>query len=360
MVRAEGTFSPLGLLHLTSKNSRPWPSGATPDRQRSDRSRRSLQPFPSPSRRPLSSSIRTLIQALLTVGPVLGLPGWVPAPAAGIQSERVEIAGQVLDAETGVPIPVVRVELSDGRGRTLGAASTDGEGRFRFPDIGPGPVTLFAERIGYAALLVEERVVAGEALIVTLRLSPEVLTLAPFEVEAGDRPRRAELEGFTDRARRGVSGVHLTRSEIESRNAGRLTDLLSGVPGLRIVESPSVGGAQRLVSLAWNLPGRAGGGCPIQVFVNGRPAPDPGPLGGIGGLSRVDGVPVDHLVQPEDLEGIEVYTELSSVPPEFLTAEAGCGVIALWTRAGLRARTDPAGRDGVRFRDPIWRLASPH
>lgn len=304
--------------------------------------------------------MRNLFQSLWTLCCILGMVASVPSVALGMQPEPGVIEGSVVDDETGAPVPVVRIGLNNPLGRTLAVTSTDAEGRFRFSAVEPGPVRLFAERIGYAPNLLEERSVAGETLVVTVRLSPEILTLAPFEVEADGNPRRPDLEGFTDRARRGVSGVQLTRSEIESRNAGRLTDLLAGVPGLRIVESPSLRGAQRLVSLAWDLPGRPGGGCPIQVFLNGRPAPDPGSLVGIGGLSAVDGVPVDHLARPEQLEGLEVYTDLSSVPARFLTPRAGCGVIALWARAGLHASADPAERGGVPSHDPIRRPAPSH
>ena len=41
---------------------------------------------------------------------------------------------------------------------------------------------------------------------------------------------------------------------------------------------------------------------------------------------------VDELVQPMDVEVIEVFRGLGSIPPEFLTPQARCGVIAIWTK----------------------------
>jgi hypothetical protein len=46
-------------------------------------------------------------------------------------------------------------------------------------------------------------------------------------------------------------------------------------------------------------------------------------------------IQVDDLVSPLDVEAVEVFRGLSSVPPEFLTPEARCGVIAIWTRRSL-------------------------
>lgn len=254
------------------------------------------------------------------------------APAVHAQTGGGAIEGRVVADDTGEPVPVVRIEAVDPEGRIIASSSTDGEGNFRLGDLPGGPVELSAERIGYAPFSRQERVVEEETLVLTIRLAPEVLTLAPFEVGARAVARRPELEGFSERAGRGVGGVLITRDEIEARSPGRITDLLRGVPEVRVIETPSVGQPNRLVALAWSLPGRGGGGCNIQIFLNGVPAPDPGPLSGVGGMSSIDGTPIDHLADPDDLQGVEVYTDLASVPPEFMTPRAGCGVIALWTR----------------------------
>ena len=248
------------------------------------------------------------------------------------QSERGSVAGRVLDDASGTGIPVARVEVVDLEGRILASTSTDSDGGFRLENLGEGPIRLRAERIGYTPGAREERVVAGETLVLTLRLSPEILTLAPFEVGARARARPAELEAFRDRAGRGIGGTHITRREIEIRSPGRISDLLVGVPGLRVSEGSLLGHSDRRVTLAWSLPGQAGGRCPVQVFLNGMPAPDLGRIEGSSNQGGPDGVRVDHLAHPSTLEGIEIYTDLASVPPEFLTPAAGCGVIALWTR----------------------------
>jgi hypothetical protein len=41
---------------------------------------------------------------------------------------------------------------------------------------------------------------------------------------------------------------------------------------------------------------------------------------------------IDEVLLPPDVEGIEVYRGLSTVPAEFLSPLASCGVIVIWTR----------------------------
>jgi hypothetical protein len=66
------------------------------------------------------------------------------------------------------------------------------------------------------------------------------------------------------------------------------------------------------------------------VFLDGRLATRDAPGGDVF---------VDDLVSPLDIETIEVFRGLGSIPPEFLTPQARCGVIAIWTKRsheGLR------------------------
>jgi hypothetical protein len=65
-------------------------------------------------------------------------------------------------------------------------------------------------------------------------------------------------------------------------------------------------------------------GCPVQVYLDGV----------LASRNDTEPVPLDELATPAVLEGIEIFRGISSVPPEFLTPEARCGVIALWTRRG--------------------------
>ena len=41
---------------------------------------------------------------------------------------------------------------------------------------------------------------------------------------------------------------------------------------------------------------------------------------------------IDDIVNPSQLEGIEVYTHAAEVPAQFAGSGSNCGVIALWTK----------------------------
>jgi hypothetical protein len=248
----------------------------------------------------------------------------VMAAPLSAQTNPVEgtIRGRVVDHLTEQPIPVARVEVLDSKERIRRIAVSDSEGNFVLPRVAPGAFWLRGRVEGYATTTTPPwRIEGGEVLTVTVFLHPEVVLLAPLAVTGRARTYSPVLAGFRERLQRRQGGTFLTRVEIESRNAARVTDLLDGVPGLRI--QPATGAAnRRLVSFAGALPGRSGpGGCPVQVFVDGVLAT----------RGRAD-VSLDELAVPGALEGVEVYRGLGTVPSEFLTPEARCGVIALWTR----------------------------
>jgi hypothetical protein len=104
-----------------------------------------------------------------------------------------------------------------------------------------------------------------------------------------------------------------------------LTDILQETPGVRVDRQGS-GTTRRVIHLGPPLPGPGGGDCPVQIFVDGMLA------------TRSTGggdVTVDDLAQPQDVEAIEIFKGLASVPAEFLNRQSRCGVIAIWTKRSL-------------------------
>ena len=65
--------------------------------------------------------------------------------------------------------------------------------------------------------------------------------------------------------------------------------------------------------------------CPARFFIDGNSV-------------ALQGMSIDELVSPSDVEGIEIYKGMSSVPSEFsgrsINDDSRCGVVAIWTKTG--------------------------
>lgn len=118
------------------------------------------------------------------------------------------VAGTVVDAKTGQPLPGAQVEaVGTGRG-----AVTDAEGRFRIVGLTGGPVTLRVQRIGYrttdqrvsvgalavrfaldeTAIRLDELVVTGTAVATAVRAVPSPITILTAEAIEEQRVQRVD------------------------------------------------------------------------------------------------------------------------------------------------------------------------
>jgi hypothetical protein len=117
---------------------------------------------------------------------------------------------------------------------------------------------------------------------------------------------------FLRRARSGL-GHFIMREEIQRRQPLVITDMIARVPGVWV--GPITTGSPIRIF--------RGGGCAPAVFLDGVPLD---PIG----LLPLD-MNINDMVNPDDVEGIEVYKGGATIPPEFLMF-GGCGVVAIWTR----------------------------
>jgi hypothetical protein len=244
---------------------------------------------------------------------------------AGAAQERVRIEGRVIEEDSEDPIPSVNIVVRASNDRFLAAIQSDDEGRFAVDIRRANAVWLFASRIGYANNRTPLLYFDGHDYFdVEIRLDPAAVLLAPLEVVARrSEPRSPVLVDFDRRVRSG-QGYYITRRDIQRANPTHVTDMLARIPGVHLV--PSGSGTRRTISMART----AGRSCPVQIFIDGmlanrRLVPF---ASGAGEFT------VDDLASPSSVEGIEVYRGLSSVPAEFLTPDAECGVVAIWTRRG--------------------------
>jgi hypothetical protein len=219
------------------------------------------------------------------------------------------LRGNVLDQQTGAPIPGVALSLAN----TPLSATTTADGRFHFERVPVGDYELRVAHVGYRTVPSPLRV-RNDDLDATIRLAPSAIPIDPVIVMAFSR--RLDHVGFYDRERRGV-GTFIGRTQIDAMNAQTSSDLLRRLPGINLVPQWPQRNAPRN-----DLSGR--GRCRFSYIVDGaRTLPD----------FEMD------FVAPYAIEGIEIYRGLAEVPASFRAhvtrgGQGGpsCGVIAIWTR----------------------------
>lgn len=236
-------------------------------------------------------------------------PEEIDVGAIMLERQRSEtvILGSVTDARTGSPIPAAVVSLD---GAVNVATNLDGE--FRIADVTPGQHVLQVRRIGFRRALVTIDFPANDPGIeVEIELDPVPVELPEVVVE-GERTLYAygRLRDFYERRSRGV-GHFITRWDLEKRVPRLVSEALFGVPGLQVTPGPLGLNSIRMAdpSLSCQTP---------LFFLDG---------------SLIRGGNPDEFLTPQDVEGIEIYTRITEVPPVF-TRQSGsnCGVIAVWTR----------------------------
>jgi hypothetical protein len=239
----------------------------------------------------------------------------------GSLDAQTPVQGRVVDDVSVHAVAGATVILEDAAGRHLARQVTGSDGRFSFLSGAPGGFAIRVDRLGYRGAVLQW--VPGEQAPVQdieVRLTAEPVPLAAVEVDGRARSSPT-LSGFEQRKRSGL-GWYATREDFEKSKVFSVSNLLATAPGVRI--------QRRVIYLT------RGGGCPAQIFVDGfHINRSEGVAVGRRGMSDAAMVAIDDFVRPEAVEGIEVYQGMSRLPAEFRTAQATCGVVAIWTRRGL-------------------------
>jgi TonB family protein len=198
---------------------------------------------------------------------------------------------------------------------------TDELGRFRLTGVAPGAMTIAVRRLGFTPG--STRILKPNAGPTTLSdsalrivLLPLPATLPAVMVQTTKVSYSGRLAGFYERLERRVTGVFVSRAEIDASNARTLPQLLQRLAGVTVVRGRVGGSTVRF----------RGNTCAPLLWVDGSPMP----------ASEVD----LELFAPQTLHGIELYAGSTTAPARFLLNrdKNSCGTIVLWSRG---PDTDP-------------------
>lgn len=239
------------------------------------------------------------------------LVAWQSPSVVRAQLPHGAVKGVILDSLGGaVSSAHVAIEKS---GEQL---VTDEAGAFRFARVPAGEVQFRIRRLGYRPAIFLAQVQPGSETSVKFRLAALAILLPSVEVRRRAEASDARLAGYNARREKHV-GHFITRENLDRHDSPRLADALRRIPGLKVKPLRGSGGGTTAMMR---------GNCSPLVFLDGFPAAS-GPFD----LDMID---------LGSVEGIEVYSGIASVPPDFTSVRGGerCGVIAVWSRAA-RPRT---------------------
>ncbi|HSJ33224.1 MAG TPA: carboxypeptidase regulatory-like domain-containing protein [Longimicrobiales bacterium] len=268
--------------------------------------------------------------------------------AAASASGQQHMRGRLLDVDSNEPVAAGHLQLLALDSTVVASTMSDAQGNWRLEVPRPGRYFVAARHPGYQSWTsAPVDIAAGDQLNAVFHIKRAAVRLDPLEVRAEAVRQYLETSGFFERQRSNF-GHFVTPEAIEKRQAARVTDLLTAIPGVQRVAlaGGSVGPAQiqlRGSSLS------QGGLCRPRIFVDGlmystgdsrpirRNDADATERAEEDLLRRMDqAISLDDLGHPSIIAGIEVYRSASQVPVQFggTSVDTLCGVIVIWTHTG--------------------------
>lgn len=225
----------------------------------------------------------------------------VGARTAGADT-TANFTGTVASSRSGKPIQGARVSIPELEYGDI----TDGQGTFTMQGLPPGVYDVRVHYFGYTTNQRPIRLRPGRVTTATFMLERDVLKVADLKVEVKKPEPRDRMSGFKRRMKQGF-GEFITREQIQERGPRNTSDLFRNIPGVEVGRL-TYGRAPILMS-------RGARTCEPTLFLDGVLTRD----------FKVDNI------DPEAIQGIEIYRRISETPPQFQGA-SGCGVIVIHTR----------------------------
>jgi len=195
---------------------------------------------------------------------------------------------------------------------------TGPNGRFRITKLPVGQYLVIVKRAGYRPTSSVIDVADSD----TLRLSYALETANSTTLETvvvTEKALSVRMAEFEARRKLGM-GEFMTADEIAQRNSVFPTELFRKFLSVNVSPSRTTSMTQYFALRRREGGNPSLGACPMQVYLDRVPLPNPFNL--------------DLLPSPKELAGIEVYPGSSTIPPEFNGFNRGCGVILVWTKDG--------------------------
>jgi hypothetical protein len=227
--------------------------------------------------------------------------GMVPLPpsARGVRTGDATLGGIVVASAGGRPLAGAHVAIEGGP-----QATANDRGEWTIGNAPPGTRMVDIRAVGYYP---ERRPVDVFTGTPRLRTSLSTLKAVMDTVKVtAQRLYNRDRNGFQQRSQRAL-GRFITEADIEKRHPITTSDLFHTMPSVRVARTS-----------AWDSKILMRGNCVAAIFIDGMSVRD---------LTVAD---IDAWVQPQDITGIEVYTQ-AETPPQYQTMN-GCGSILIWTK----------------------------
>jgi hypothetical protein len=284
-----------------------------------------------------------LVLAFVLVPALAALALHATARLARAQNIQRVITGTILDVRDN-PVPFVAITVNGGAtaatamATAMATATTDDSGRFRLVVPHRERVVFDARRVGFMPSRIA--LVAGGDTTISMLLLPAATNLPKVEVK--DAPLRpVGLAGFErrmiERKHGAGAGWFITAKDIGASNPTRATQVVEAVPSINV---------RRVSGDRFAIYGRSslGQDCPATVYLDGIV------IGGVSDLATArdrrgrtiivkaaEGAPIDMLLEPSEIAGVEVYQRGIFAPNQLQPTDPNamrCAIVAYWTKHG--------------------------
>jgi carboxypeptidase family protein/TonB-dependent receptor-like protein len=283
--------------------------------------------------------MRALQFTFATIVCVLASAGAADAQAPTIR----QMVG--MGAIDGVVTDTMLVPLTSATVSILGSTVrvvTGDNGRFRIAALQPGQYIVIAHRLGYEPLSARVNVTVTDTERVSFALERIATALDTVKVAGAQLPAR--FDDFERRLKNREATAAFTREDILKVNPVDTWQMLTRVPGVKLIPHGKTGGLWAVSNRAMKIDGGSLQAVPcfMTVMIDGVPMGGDSGGGGAKSLTRQSGdassqggqFDMGSLPPPDQIHGIEVFAGPASIPPQYNGAanDKMCGLIAIWTR----------------------------